>query len=136
MISDSFNRGMLYQEFVSRVLQAAAPKIIKEQHARVYTYYNKRTGHIGEALSTQAFKISGSPGSAILEISYLIDLRFLDMKTTRYGKKKLYGPVYNKPLWGYVYGYVFGTVRYGLTVAVQKDIFNAIRESYKNPLQQ
>ena len=127
---------MLYQEFVARVLQSAAPKILNEQAARVYTYYNKRTGHIGEALSKQSFKISNSSGTATLDLDYLIDLRFLDMKATRYGKKKLYGPVYNKPLWGYVYGYVFGTLRYGLTATVQRDIFNAIRESYKKPLEQ
>lgn len=125
---------MLYQEFVTRVLQNAAPKILKEQQARVYTYYNKRTGHIGEALSNRAYKISGSAGSATLEMDYLIDLRFLDMKTTRYGKKKLYGPVYNKPLWGFVYGYVFGTLRWGLTSTVQRDIFDAIRDSYKKTL--
>ncbi len=127
---------MLYQEFVSRVLQNAAPKILNEQAARVYTYYNQRTGHIGKSLKNQAFKVSGTQGSATLDLDYLIDLRFLDMKATKYGKKKLYGPVYNKPLWGYVYGYVFGTLRYGLSTTVQRDIFNAIRESYKNTLQQ
>lgn len=122
---------MVYQEFVSRVLQNAAPKILKEQQARVYTYYNKRTGHISESLAAQAFKISSSSGSATLDMDYLIDLRFLDMKTTRYGKKKIYGPVYNKPLWGFVYGYVFGTIRWGLTSSVQLEIFDSIRDSYK-----
>ena len=134
-MSDKYYKDRLYQEYVSRVLQAAAPKILKEQQARVYTYYNMRTGHIGRALERQSFKISNSSGTTTLDIDFLLDLRFLDMKSTRYGKKKIYGPVYNRPLWGFVYGYVFGTLRWGLTSSVQREIFDAIRDSYKNTLE-
>jgi hypothetical protein len=134
MISDKYIKGMLYQEFTDMVLQNAAVKILNEQEKRVYTYNNYRTGHIGQSLVNQASKISKSSSGAYMQLDYLIDLRFLDMKTTKYGKKKVYGPVYNKPLWGFVYGYVFGTLRYGLTATVQRDIFNVIRESYKIPI--
>lgn len=127
---------MLYQEFVAQVLQRAAPMIMSEQASRVYAYYNERTGHIGESLQEQSFHVVKSGTGATLDFDYLIDLRFLDMKTTKYGKKKVYGPVYNKPLWGYVYGYVFGTLKYGLTKKVQTEIFDKIRESYKKPLEQ
>lgn len=127
---------MLYQEFVAQVLQNTAPKIMSEQASRVYAYYNERTGHIGDSLQDQSFHVSKMSSGAVLEFDYLIDLRFLDMKTTSRGKKKIYGPVYNKPLWGYVYGYVFGTLKYGLTGIVQKEIFDMIRESYKKPLEQ
>ena len=136
MITDKYIKGMLYQEFAAKVLEQTAPMILDEQRRRVYTYYNYRTGHIGESLGNQAFHVIRRQGGATLELDYLIDLRFLDMKTTKYGKKKIYGPVYNKPLWGYVYGYVFGTLRYGLTQKIQQEIFDLIRESYKKPLEQ
>jgi hypothetical protein len=135
MISDQFNRGMLFEEFTAQVLQNAAPKIMSEQADRVYRYYNERTGHIGESLMNHIFQVLRSGGGASLEFGYLLDLRFLDLKLTASGKKKkLYGPVYNRPLWGYVYGYIFGTLRYGLTQAVQTQIFDQIRESYKTPV--
>ena len=137
MLSDQYIRGMLYQEFVAQVLQNAAPKILSAQDARVYTYYNERTGHIGDSLMNQAFRVQRMGSGATLEFDYLIDLRFLDLKTLASGRKKrVYGPVYNRPLWGYVHGYIFGTLRYGLTQKVQTEIFDMIRESYKKPLEQ
>ncbi len=128
---------MLYQEFVAQTLQHAAPMIMSEQAARVITYYNERSGHIYENLQSQAFRVLRMGSGAILSFDYLIDLRYMDMKTTKTGrKKKVYGPVYNKPLWGYVYGYIFGTLKWGLTGKVQSEIFDMIRESYKKPLEQ
>lgn len=128
---------MVYQEFVAQVLQNAAPKILSEQEARVYTYYNERTGHIGDSLMNQAFHVQRLGTGATLNLDYLIDLRFLDLKTLASGRRKrVYGPVYNRPLWGYVYGYIFGTLQWGLTQKVQTEIFDMIRESYKKPLEQ
>ena len=137
MISEKYIQGQLYSEFTAQVLRTAAPKIMSEQADRVYAYYNERTGHIYDSLQNQAFRVIKMGDGAILQFDYLMDLRFLDMKTTATGKKKkVYGPVYNKPLWGYVYGYIFGTLRYGLTGKVRSEIFDLIRESYKKPLEQ
>ena len=128
---------MLYQEFVAQTLQHAAPMIMSEQAARVSVYFNERTGHIYESLESHTFKVLRMGSGATLSLGFLLDLRFLDMKTTAAGrKKKVYGPVYNKPLWGYVYGYIFGTLKWGLTSKVQSEIFDIIRESYKKPLEQ
>ena len=135
MITESYIHGMACQEFVSRVLQNVAPRITSEQSKRVYTYYNKRTGHIGRQLNSQNFSVVKSGGINELRMNYLIDLRFLDMKTTKYGRKKIYGPVYNRPLWGYVYGYTFGTLRYGFTKKIKTDIIDTIRESYENSME-
>jgi len=135
MISDKYI-GQLYSEFTAQVLRNAAPKIMSEQADRIYTYFNERTGHIGDSLQNQSFRVIKMGDGAVLQFDYLLDLRFLDMKTTKYGKKKVYGPVYNKPLWGFVYGYIFGTLRYGLSGKVQNEIFDLIRESYKKPLEQ
>jgi len=137
MISDKYEKQMLYSEFTAQVLRAAAPKILSEQADRVETYFNQRTGHIADSLRNQSFTVQKLGDAAILQFNYLLDLRFMDIKTTAKGnKKRVYGPVYNKPLWGYVYGYIFGTLRYGLTKQVQSEIFNQIRESYKKPLEQ
>lgn len=120
---------MLYSEFTARVLQNAGPEILDEQSRRVYQYYNHRTGSIGASLATTAAQVRKSAEGATLSFNYAIDLRFLDMKETKHGKKKIYGPVYNKPLWGYVYGYIFNTLRYGLSKKVQQEIFDEIRNS-------
>lgn len=120
---------MLYSEFAARVLQNAGPDILEEQGRRVYQYYNYRTGHFAQELASMAVRVSKSAGGATMHFDYMLDLRFLDIKTTKHGKKKIYGPVYNKPLWGYVYGYIFGTLRYGLTRKVQLEIFDEIRQS-------
>lgn len=134
MLSDNYIRGQLYSEFTAQVLRNAAPKIMSEQADRVDAYFNQRTGHIVDSLMNQSFRVQRMGDGAVLQFDYLIDLRFLDLKTTKYGRKKVYGPAYNKPLWGYVYGYIFGTLKYGLTQKVQTEIFDMIRESYKKPL--
>jgi hypothetical protein len=138
MISDKYIKGMLYQEFRAQVLQKAAPMIMREQAERVYAYYNRQTGHIYDSLQAQTFNVLRMQGGAVLNFGYLIDLRFLDMKTTTASGhiKSSYGPVYNKPLWGYVYGYIFGTLQWGLDKKERTEIFDLIRESYKKPLEQ
>lgn len=136
MISDKFIRGQLYSEFTAQVLRNAAPKILNEQADRIESYLNRRSGDIVNQLRSQSFRILKMGDGAVLQFNYLLDLRFMDMKTGKSGKKKtVYGPVYNKPLWGYVYGYIFGTLRYGLTGKVQAEIFDMIRESYKKSLE-
>ncbi len=134
MISDQYQRQMVYSEFTARVLRNAAGMILKEQAKNIDSYLNYRTGHTINSLY-DAFIVTKSGSGAVLHFNYLIDLRFIDLKRTASGhKKKVYGPVYNRPLWGYVYGYAFGTLRYGLTETVQTEIFDMIRESYKKPL--
>lgn len=134
MLSNQYNRQMLYSEFTAKVLRNAAGMILKEQAKNIEAYFNYQSGHTINSLY-EAFMVTRSGGGASLKFDYLIDLRFLDLKHTASGKKKkVYGPVYNRPLWGHVYGYVFGTLRYGLTQSVQSEIFDMIRESYKKPL--
>ena len=121
---------MIYEEFATRVLRENAPDIIEEQRQRVLQYYNQRTGRIDNALDMRKYRVDRLAGGAILTFDYMIDLRFLDIKFTATGRKKrIYGPVYNKPLWGYVYNYIFATLRYGLNEKVRNEIFDDLRLS-------
>jgi len=132
MLSDQYKRQMVFNEFAAQTAQTAAVKILKAQALNVGYYYNERTGHIRESLNAGIASIQKSGSGVNLSFDYLIDLRFLDIKTTALGKKKkLYGPVYNRPLWGIVYGYLFGSLRYGLTEQVQAQILDEIRKSIK-----
>ena len=134
-MATQYTRDMLYSEYTADVLRNTAPEILKEQRSRVKTYLNRRTGAIENSLTAQIAHVQKNAGGATLTFDYLVYLRFLDMKRSKSGKKKrVYGPVYNRPLWGFVYGYIFGQLRYGLTDAVRQNIFNRIRESYKQPL--
>ena len=43
-------------------------------------------------------------------------IRFMDLKKTAFGKrKKIYHPIYNKPVYGYLFGYAYDRMRFGLT---------------------
>ena len=136
MIAEKYQRQTVYAEFTARTLRTAASMILREQAKTIAAYLNYRTGHISNSLY-DAFLVTKSAYGANLHFNYLIDLRFLDIKTTAAGrKKKVYAAVYNRPLWGYVYGYTFGTLRYGLTQSVEAEIVDIIRESYKKPFTQ
>ena len=133
MVTDNYKRQPLYAEFTARTLRTAASMILREQAATIHAYLNFRTGHISNSLY-DAFLVTKSAYGANLHFNYLIDLRFLDIKTTASGrKKKVYAAVYNRPLWGYVYGYTFGTLRYGLTQSVETALMDVIRASYQQP---
>ena len=136
MISNQYQRQTVFSEFTARTLRTAAGMILREQAKTIAAYLNFRTGHISNSLY-EAFLVTKSGSGANLHFNYLIDLRFLDIKKTASGrKKKVYAAVYNRPLWGYVYGYTFGTLRYGLTQSVESEIIDIIRESYKIPFTQ
>lgn len=127
----NYTKGMLHQKYAQRVLTGAAKEILQEQREAVRIYYNRRSGKIMQDLSDAIASVRPTAGGTTLFFKYLIDLRFLDMKKTASGKKKkVYGPVYNRILWGHVYGNIIPQLRFGLNRSIEVEIIDELKESY------
>ncbi|MBI9062623.1 MAG: hypothetical protein JEZ14_11615 [Marinilabiliaceae bacterium] len=57
-----------------------------------------------------------------LAIDYPIHIRFLDMKENGKGfEKENYYPIYNKPLYGFIFSYAYKQLRYGLLANIREN---------------
>ena len=83
------------------------PTLLRRQAAIADRYYRRRNApHLADVLlRSDLYEIKSDADSVRLEIDYPNTIRFLDLKKTRKGKKKrYYTPIYNRPLFGHVYG--------------------------------
>lgn len=81
-----------------------------------------RTGYLMRALQSPEMKVWQRNQSNHASLSYPMYIRFLDMK--RMGNFK----IYNRQIWGILYGETFPTICYGYTDEVRKWIKNNMEE--------
>ena len=122
-------------EYVHRELLAGLKTIYQEQLNIAFTgirrvgashrlVRNQRrigicTGNLVNSLSQPGYSLSKGGNSAIMK--YPMYIRFLDMK--EHGNHM----IYNRQIWGILYGTVFPNIRYGFTAEVRELIDREIR---------
>ena len=79
--------------------------------------FTRRTGRLSASLQDRA-TITGTAA----QLEYPKYIRFLDMKRSRTGARKIHGPIYNRPIYGYLVG---GVLRF-LNAAIPKAMIRAI----------
>jgi len=115
MLSQEYEKGLSFVDHSSAVLEDTAEKLLQEQRGILETYYNPRTGTLARHLQSRPFNVKRSERGVNLIIDYIAQIRFMDLKKTALGKKKkIYYPIYNQPLYGYLFGYAYHRLRLGL----------------------
>ena len=68
--------------------------------------YNQRHApHLTDILSGIQPQVDRTDDEVQIQLNYPATIRFLDLRKTKYGKKKrVYSPIYNRPLFGHLYG--------------------------------
>lgn len=81
-------------------------KLLKRQSAIARMDYNQRhSPHLADVLTGMEAQVDRTDNEVQILLNYPATIRFLDLKKTRYGKKKrYYTPIYNRPLFGHLYG--------------------------------
>ena len=112
-----------FKHEVGRYLENQTEKLfIRQREAAAEAPYYRRTGRLRDAL----WNMPTAQGTKIT-IEYPLHIRFLDMKKSRKGKrKKRYGPIYNK----FVYGYMNAGVRRQLNRMVPGIMINAFESTF------
>ena len=115
MLSQQYKKGLSFVDHSAAVLEDTAEKLLHEQRGILETYYNRRTGTLARHLQSRIFNVKRSERGVSLIIDYLAQIRFMDLRKTASGKrKKIYHPIYNQPLYGYLFGYAYHRLRLGL----------------------
>lgn len=87
-------------------------------------YNHRRSPHLSDLLTGLQAQVDRTDDEVQIQLNYPTTIRFLDLKKTKYGKKKrVYSPIYNRPLFGHLYGR-----GYSLSNAVNM----AIQQQYRN----
>lgn len=114
MLSQDLNTQS-FANFAAEVFTDTGTPLLEQQAGIASTYLNK-TGYLSGRLSEKPFKVTETDGGATMIIEYPDYIRFLDLKKAASGRaKKTYYPIYNKPLYGFIYGYAYARLRAGLS---------------------
>lgn len=98
------------------VLREAGDRLTTMQGYVLKRTYQSRTGDLAANLASKPYHVYSGADGVSMQVDYLPHIRLLDLKKTRYGKlKKRYEPIYNKYVWGFLMGFVYGRLRSGLT---------------------
>ena len=109
------------QHQLGSMLQKQATGLLTTQREVASATFQQRSGRLAASLQ-ESPDISGTSVS----LDYPKYIRFLDMKKSRLGRKKLSGRIYNRP----VYGYMVSGVRRWLIAAGQKTVAKIINDTF------
>lgn len=106
MITDLYTRTTPLNESVADSARDIMAKLLKRQSAIARMDYNQRhSPHLADVLTGMEAQVDRTDNEVQILLNYPATIRFLDLKKTRYGKKKrYYTPIYNRPLFGHLYG--------------------------------
>lgn len=121
MITDELNDGLRNE--IGIFLEAQTKDMLSAQLGISRSVYSERTGTLNRALSSKDYTVSGMT----VDIRYPKHIRFLDMKKSASGRKKLrYSPIYNR----YVYGYLKSAIWKKLKRAVPAHLIQQWKDSF------
>lgn len=112
--------------FVSAILKQNAEAIRKEQSQVVDDWDLFETGKLKSSLQG-GFSVQNQDGGAKLSMRYLTYARFLDMKRpgTSKAKREAYH-LYNRIVFGFLYGQMLPTIRFGFTEDIKRQVAASI----------
>lgn len=113
MVSLQYLRPVPNGESMSQMMRDAGTLLFKKQLMILDQAFKSRTGNTARWLADRShISVSASDDGAALTIDYPMHIRFLDMKYSRYAKRKRnYAPIYNRYVWGFLMGYLYNNIR-------------------------
>jgi len=121
MLSQKYIKEPSFIDQSAQILDDAGRLLFEEQKGILDTYFNRHTGILSRFLAQKHHHISKSSDGIRMDIDYMKQIRFMDLKRTASGrKKKIYEPIYNKPLYGYLLGYAYKRLRLGLSTYLRR----------------
>lgn len=125
MLTNMYTRAAPLNQVVGAKAKEIFTRLIWRQKNIALMDYNQRnTPHLVDVLQVLEPRIETTDDEVNILIDYPATIRYLDLKKTKYGKKKrYYTPIYNRPLFGHLYGrgYSFATI---INLALQQEYHN------------
>lgn len=113
-----------YIHTLNGLLMEQGEQLLATQKMIGSVYYVNRTGRLLDSLGQKP-----TVNNMQMTIRYPLHIRFLDMKKGRSGKKKKnYEPIYNKYVYGYLYGGIYRRLKAALGDNVRRSIIRNFDE--------
>lgn len=98
---------------MSQMMRDAGTLLLRKQLMVLDEAFVSRSGNTARWLGdTGHINVSASDDGAELNIEYPFYIHFLDLKYSRYAKRKLtYAPIYNRYVFGFLMGYLYNNIR-------------------------
>ncbi len=127
MLSAKYNKALINREFMRGLADETFSDIYSVQANIAQNH--KGSGELYQFLSRKPYTIVSTGFGIRGELPYPIKIRYMDMKTDpKTGKtKKNYQPIYNKIVWGFVYGYLYKQLMYGISQQLNEAIINRLQ---------
>lgn len=111
-----------YIHILNGLLMEQGQQLLATQKMIGTVYYVNRTGTLLSSLGKKP-----TVNNLKMTIQYPMYIRFLDMKKGTGGKKKKnYEPIYNKYVYGYLYGGIYRRLKAGLGGYVRRYIVSSL----------
>lgn len=123
MISDE----IIKDKFIADQLTTGVNKVLALQAEVVEQVLSSKTGRLLANLSSRPFGIDGSGQHFMLSVSILNYLRFNEIRDDMALRGKLH--LYNRIVWGVLYGETLPTIKYGLTDEIRESIRKQIEDA-------
>lgn len=106
MITSVYTRPTPLNQVISKSSKEIFTLLLNRQSASAQMNFNhNQKPYLHDVLSPSIFDITETADSVQILINYPATIRFLDLKRANNGKKKrYYTPIYNRPLYGHIYG--------------------------------
>jgi hypothetical protein len=127
MISEKIIKDKFIVDTVKRnlnELQSVQLKILAGADERIRRKFDIPA--IEQSIRSNVFSFNGSNGNFIISQRIPKQLRFLDMK--KFGNLR----IYNKKVWGYIYGEIAGELMYGLSEEIRKGIRKELEQAFQS----
>jgi hypothetical protein len=125
------NNKRIKTAFVSGVLRRDAEAIRTGQQQVADNWNLFKDGALKSWLQGH-FSVSNNDGGAKLSMRYLMYARFLDLPDPRRRQRQMKREgyhLYNRQIFGVLYGKTLPSIRYGLTDEIREQITNALAQS-------
>ena len=128
-------KSLAFNKYAADVMRRVAVDLFDEQARTASLGLEEQSGQLMEHLRSAPYSVNESNGGVFLQLKYILKVRFLDLKKTRRGNTKTnYTPIYNRLVWGFVFGDLYPQLRYGFTEQVRQKYVNSLKEIYKDPI--
>lgn len=126
MIAAKYSKTLIQRQFITDLATETAVDIYQVQTSIAKAH--SRSGTFYRFLAQRPFSITNLGMGVRLIMRYLVPIRYMDMKIDyrTNTKKKNYQPIYNKIVWGFIYGYLYKQLRWGISRQLNEAIIEKL----------
>lgn len=127
-ITGKYAKTLIQQQYIKELAVETANDIYNTQAqiAKGFPY----SSEVVRILQQRNYSVTSAGRGVRLVLNYPLELRLMDLKYYKNRKKKpWYTPIYNKVLGGFIYGYLYKRLIYGISKQMNEAVTQHLRSA-------